>query len=385
MIKKIDGKINIIFHYISEVIQKTLNIILMSSSSRFNSQPGSQPGSQPNRNYGSRKPTSSSPSHSSQPSSAGDGEDTKFRPSAGGGGWGRPRGSSHLPSQPSSAGDAGGAEDTQFHQSVGGGWGRPRGSPPPPSQPSSAGDAGGAENIQFHQSIGGRWGRPKGSSHLSSQSSSAGGGGWRRPQGSSHSKIEADADMRPNFAAAIVAALLLLPFSITPIIADDFTATYVDSHALLGAYTSKDIQDAVDCFIRKRRESSRFQTRGRSDRQNDPPENKVYVGNLPPSCTKSQLNELFRRFGQVITINIIHQKQCAFVTFSNSEDAAKALSQANGYVFLEADKSYEIRVDFIRENTAFKAGGGETKARIATFSRGKLYFIVHPLSFQQNV
>jgi RNA recognition motif-containing protein len=255
----------------------------MSSSSRFNSQSGSQP----NRNYGSRKPTSSSPSHSSQPSSACDGEDTKFRPSAGGGGWGRPRGSSHLPSQ------------------------------------------------------------------------SGGGGGWRRQQGFSLPKDESEAVVtRPNFAAALLIALFVLPNMTAPI-ADEFTANYIASHAPPGAYTDKDIQDAVDYFIRKRRESSNFYTRGRSDRQNYPPENKVYVGNLPPSCTKPQLNELFRRFGQVININIIHQKQCAFVTFSNPEDAAKALSQANGYVFFEADKSYEIRVDFIRENTAFKAGGGE--------------------------
>jgi hypothetical protein len=141
-------------------------------------------------------------------------------------------------------------------------------------------------------------------------------------------------------------------------IADEFTANYIASHAPPGAYTDKDIQDAVDYFIRKRRESSNFYTRGRSNRRDDPPENKVYVGNLPPGCNNEQLRHVFTRLRlQVIGIYINNEKCYANVTFSNPDDAAKAIVEANGYTF---DDGCTIRVNVIRsKQNTYKTRGGE--------------------------
>jgi len=60
----------------------------------------------------------------------------------------------------------------------------------------------------------------------------------------------------------------------------------------------------------------------------------VYVGNLKPSVTKQQLEDLFRRFGPVIECKILvdHDsgvsKGCGFVKFENTNSAQDAI---NGY------------------------------------------------------
>ena len=199
---------------------------------------------------------------------------------------------------------------------------------------------------------GGGWGRPRGSSHLPSQS---GGGGWRRPQASSPPKGE-ETDTRPNFTAALLAALLLLPFVTSPV-ADDFTTKYVASHSPPGTYTDKDIQVAIDHFNRQRRESSGFNAHGRGNRRDEPLENKVYVGDLPPGCTNEQLRRVFMRFRlQVIGIYINYDKCYANVTFSNPDDAAKAIIEANGYTF---NDGYTIRVEVMRQPSDSKAGQSE--------------------------
>ena len=228
-------------------------------------------------------------------------------------------------------------------------------------------------------------------------SQSVGGGGWGRGSQSSSPNP-------PNFAAALLSALLLLPLVTVPI-ADEFTAKYVASHAPPGAYTDKDIQDAVDYFNRQLESESEQSTHkkpaaagggwgggrlqgshpppsqpaasgggwgGRSQfsngtRRDDPAENKVYVGNLPPGCTKPQLTALFRIFGQIIGIFINSQKRFAFVTFSNPADAAKALAEAK-HVFVEAGESYEIRVDVMREQPSFRTGGARG-CEAASFDR----------------
>lgn len=215
-------------------------------------------------------------------------------------------------------------------------------------------------------------------------SQSVGGGGWGRGSQSSSPNP-------PNFAAALLSALLLLPLVTVPI-ADEFTTRYIASHAPPGTYTDKDIQDVVDYFNSQRQLESEQSTNKRpaaadggwggnshgfhplpsqpaaggggwgrlqfshGTRRDDPAENKVYVGNLPPGCTKSQLTALFRTFGQIIGIFINSHKQFAFVTFSNPADATKALAEAK-HVFVEAGESYEIRVDVMREQSSFRTGG----------------------------
>lgn len=62
---------------------------------------------------------------------------------------------------------------------------------------------------------------------------------------------------------------------------------------------------------------------------------KLYIGNLPWSVTDQSLQELFSTYGQIEEAIIIkdkfskRSKGFGFVTFSNDEDAKKAISEMN--------------------------------------------------------
>jgi len=62
---------------------------------------------------------------------------------------------------------------------------------------------------------------------------------------------------------------------------------------------------------------------------------KVYVGNLPFSVGFEKLKELFQEFGEVEEASVITDKYSGrskgfgFVTFTNDEDAKKAISEMN--------------------------------------------------------
>jgi cold-inducible RNA-binding protein len=66
---------------------------------------------------------------------------------------------------------------------------------------------------------------------------------------------------------------------------------------------------------------------------------KIYVGNLPFSSSEDDVRREFEAFGQVTSVEIIHDKVTgrsrgfAFVEMSNSEEAQKAISGLNGKEF----------------------------------------------------
>ena len=62
---------------------------------------------------------------------------------------------------------------------------------------------------------------------------------------------------------------------------------------------------------------------------------KIYVGNLPFSIKDDDLKKLFEEFGETVEVVVIsdkfsgRSKGFGFVTFSNEEDAQKAISGMN--------------------------------------------------------
>ncbi|KAH8245516.1 hypothetical protein KR032_011216, partial [Drosophila birchii] len=63
--------------------------------------------------------------------------------------------------------------------------------------------------------------------------------------------------------------------------------------------------------------------------------NKVFVRNLHPACTKEELQELFKPFGHVKDVRLVHrQKQMrgiAYIEYEKPEQAQKAVSARNGH------------------------------------------------------
>lgn len=66
---------------------------------------------------------------------------------------------------------------------------------------------------------------------------------------------------------------------------------------------------------------------------------KIYVGNLPYSVRDAELEEMFSPFGEVISANVIIERETnrskgfGFVEMASNEDAQEAISQLNGKEF----------------------------------------------------
>ena len=69
---------------------------------------------------------------------------------------------------------------------------------------------------------------------------------------------------------------------------------------------------------------------------NDQPKNKLYVGNLSYSVTSDQLKELFSPVGEVVSANVVTDRDSgrsrgfAFVEMATEELAQEAVNKLNG-------------------------------------------------------
>ena len=72
--------------------------------------------------------------------------------------------------------------------------------------------------------------------------------------------------------------------------------------------------------------------------------NRLYVGNLSYSTTNSQLEELFSKYGEVVSVNIIGTKGFGFVEMSSVEEAQSAKENLDNTEFM----SRVIKVDEAR-------------------------------------
>ena len=81
--------------------------------------------------------------------------------------------------------------------------------------------------------------------------------------------------------------------------------------------------------------------------------NKLYVGNLNYSVTNEQLEELFKNYGEVVSVNIIQGKGFGFVEMSSNEEAVKAKDELNGSEF----EGRAMKIDEARPPRSRPSGG----------------------------
>ncbi|MBA7572322.1 hypothetical protein ES708_14101 [subsurface metagenome] len=83
--------------------------------------------------------------------------------------------------------------------------------------------------------------------------------------------------------------------------------------------------------------------------------NKLYVGNLSYSVTDEQLKELFSKYGQVKSANVIGNKGFGFVEMSDPAEAEKAKEGLDGSDFEGRNlKVDEARPQRERTNNSYK-------------------------------
>ncbi|KYR01462.1 hypothetical protein DLAC_01443 [Tieghemostelium lacteum] len=68
----------------------------------------------------------------------------------------------------------------------------------------------------------------------------------------------------------------------------------------------------------------------------------VWAGNVHPDTTEEELKSLFSQYGYLESVKIIHNKQCAFITFSDVQSSMKAQQALNNY----NHKGFPFRLGF---------------------------------------
>ncbi|XP_036403360.1 uncharacterized protein zgc:123010 isoform X1 [Megalops cyprinoides] len=64
--------------------------------------------------------------------------------------------------------------------------------------------------------------------------------------------------------------------------------------------------------------------------QAGPPYPSLWVGNVTAELTEKHLRDLFKTFGDIDSIRVLHERFCAFVNFKNANMAARALEKLHG-------------------------------------------------------
>jgi RNA recognition motif-containing protein len=72
---------------------------------------------------------------------------------------------------------------------------------------------------------------------------------------------------------------------------------------------------------------------------------KLYVGNVSYSTTSDELKELFSKYGEVKSVNLMEGRGYGFIEMSSTEEAAKAKESLNGTDF----KGRTLKVDEARK------------------------------------
>ncbi|XP_052006369.1 tetratricopeptide repeat protein 31-like [Xyrauchen texanus] len=62
------------------------------------------------------------------------------------------------------------------------------------------------------------------------------------------------------------------------------------------------------------------------------PCNSLWVGNVSTELTEKHLRDLFKIYGEIDSIRVLHERFCAFVNFKNANMASRAMEKLNGHL-----------------------------------------------------
>ena len=58
------------------------------------------------------------------------------------------------------------------------------------------------------------------------------------------------------------------------------------------------------------------------------------------SVTEKQLNQLFSKYGKLVSVRLLPEKYCAFINYQLPEDAGKALEKLQVCIAISLDTAY---------------------------------------------
>lgn len=91
-----------------------------------------------------------------------------------------------------------------------------------------------------------------------------------------------------------------------------------------------------------------------------PPGSNLYVNNLAPNSSETDVNNMFADFGTVLSVKIFPNNNYGFVSFDNPQSAQYAMTSLNGLNIGDSHRQLEV--------TLKKEGGGGGGGRTSRFS-----------------
>ncbi len=91
-------------------------------------------------------------------------------------------------------------------------------------------------------------------------------------------------------------------------------------------------------------------------------EKKLYIGNLPYSMTSEKLKEAFSSYGEVSEAVVVRDRETGrsrgfgFVTFTEAENADKAIEEMNGKELGDGENKRQINVSEARPPSERRGG-----------------------------
>ncbi|XP_056465110.1 uncharacterized protein zgc:123010 isoform X1 [Gadus chalcogrammus] len=89
-------------------------------------------------------------------------------------------------------------------------------------------------------------------------------------------------------------------------------------------------QSSVQAVLSSFPDANRVGSQDSSLMQPESPCLSLWVGNVTTELTEKHLRDLFKTYGEIDSIRVLHEKFCAFVNFKNATMAARALEKLNG-------------------------------------------------------
>ncbi|XP_061914165.1 uncharacterized protein zgc:123010 isoform X3 [Entelurus aequoreus] len=100
----------------------------------------------------------------------------------------------------------------------------------------------------------------------------------------------------------------------------------MDSALLLERYST--VQEVLASFS----DATRAASQDQSVALPGSPSPSLWVGNVTTELTENHLRDLFKMYGEIDSIRVLHERFCAFVNFKDANMAARAMERLNGCI-----------------------------------------------------
>ena len=84
---------------------------------------------------------------------------------------------------------------------------------------------------------------------------------------------------------------------------------------------------------------------------------KLFIGNLAKNVITEDIEDIFKKYGNMTSCKVIKDKNFGFVEYDNPHDAKEALAELDGYLL----QGYRLHIQIAKSENGMEKGQGESK------------------------